>query len=102
MTAGLNLARASCAATSSEGSMSSSARSSWQAASREIGVAPAFANSGAVADSASGKKVAIRFTYFSSYFEIRFVRARRKFSSSAGNNHTGDHARDHTGKDNSG
>src|ERR1039458_3092482 len=59
MIPGLNLARASCAARSREGSMASSVRSSRQAASREIGSAPAFANSAAVGDSASGRKVAM-------------------------------------------
>src|SRR6202158_1105478 len=73
MTPGLNLARASCAAESREGSMASSVRSNRQAASREIGFAPAFANSAIVAASASGKKVAIRL-----YFETRFIRTRRK------------------------
>src|ERR1700682_300006 len=73
MTAGLNRARASCAAASSEGSMSSSVRSNWQAASQEIGVAPAFANSAAVADSASERKVAM-----SLYFETCPIRTRRK------------------------
>src|ERR1700675_3003622 len=73
MTAGLNLARASWAAASSEGSESSSVRSSRQAASREIGVAPAFANSAAVADSACEKKVAM-----SLYFETCPLRTRRK------------------------
>src|ERR1700737_300098 len=59
MTAGLNLARARCAAASSDGSVSSCARSSWHAASREIGVAPAVAKSAAIAHSASEDKVAI-------------------------------------------
>src|ERR1019366_8672439 len=67
MTPGLNLARASCAAESREGSMPSSARKRRQAASREIGFVPASANS-AVADRASGKKAVIRL-----YFEIRFI-----------------------------
>src|SRR3981081_1059493 len=65
MDAVLNLARARCAAASSDGSMSPCARSSWHAASREIGVAPAVAKSAAVADSASENKVAIfNFIYF--------------------------------------
>src|ERR1035438_6154879 len=61
MIPGLNRARASCAAESREGSMSSSVPSSRQAASREIG--SAFANSAAVGDSASGRKVAIRLGF---------------------------------------
>src|ERR1700687_1298618 len=67
MTPGLNLARASCAAANREG-MSASGRSNRQASSREIGFAPAAANPAAVADRASGKKVAILL-----YFEIRFI-----------------------------
>src|SRR5260370_2902684 len=73
MTPGLNLARASCAAASREG-MSASARSSRQAASREVDFAPAAVNSAAVADSASGKKVVIRL-----HFEIRCSASRRIF-----------------------
>src|ERR1700720_3554019 len=73
MTAGLNLARASCAAASSDGSVSSSVRSSRQAALREIGVEPAFANSAAVADSASERKVAI------SLFLLLFFLLRNSF-----------------------
>src|SRR5260370_1746241 len=74
MTPGLNLARASCAAASREGSMASSARSNGQAASREVDFAPAAVNSAAGAERASGKKVAIRL-----YFEIRCIGSRRKF-----------------------
>src|ERR1019366_2574508 len=68
MTSGLNLARASCAAESREGSMPSSARKRRQAASREIGFAPAAVKSAAVADRASGEKAVIRL-----YFEIRCI-----------------------------
>src|ERR1700686_4570030 len=78
MTAGLNRARASCAAASSDGSVSSSVRSSRQAALREIGVEPAFANSAAVADSASERKVAISLFLLFFLLETRFIRARRK------------------------
>src|SRR5882762_7342892 len=94
MTDGLNLARASCAAESSEGRMPSSARSRRQAASREIGVAPAFANSAAVADSASENKVAISLLLLRN----SFLPNPPQIPSGAGNDHTGDR----TGKDNNG
>ena len=68
MTAGLNLERASCAAASSDGSVSSCARSRWHAASREIGVESAVPNSAAVAHSASEMKVAILLEIL--YFEL--------------------------------
>src|ERR1700674_3332083 len=86
-----NRAGASGAAASSDGSVSSSVRSSRQAALREIGVEPAFANSAAVADSASERTVAI-------FLFLLFLLLRNSFHpsppqkiSGAGNDHTGDY-----------
>src|SRR5437660_10150656 len=83
MTEGLNLARATCAAESREGSISASLRNRRQAASREIGVEPALANSAAVAHRVSEIKVAILLELL--YFDL----TRPNPANSVGNDNSG-------------
>src|SRR6266404_3170816 len=83
MTAGLNLARATCAAESREGSTSASLRNRRQAASREIGVELALANSAAVAHRVSEIKVAILLELL--YFDL----TRPNPANSVGNDNSG-------------
>src|SRR5258708_37653193 len=71
MPAVLNLARATCAAESREGSTSASVRNRRQAAPREIGVSSAVAKSAGVADSAYEKG----WPYVSNFFTSKLARS---------------------------
>jgi hypothetical protein len=67
MTAGLKMARARCAASSSAGNVSPSDCSKSQAASRAIGSAPAFSNPAKAADFAFGNEIAMLLSFTFSF-----------------------------------